>query len=53
MINAFLESKERIYYARKKEYEDIQTNTARMLTNIKSRQNRLRDKGVELINRKD
>jgi single-stranded-DNA-specific exonuclease len=50
MINAFLESKERIYYARKKEYEDIQTNTARMLTNIKSRQNRLRDKGVELIN---
>jgi single-stranded-DNA-specific exonuclease len=52
MLNAFLESKERIYYPRKKEYEDIQTNTARMLTNIKSRQNRLRDKGVELINQR-
>lgn len=49
MMNAFLESKERVYYSRKKEYEDIQTNTARMLTNIKSRQNRLRDKGAELI----
>ncbi|WP_299831680.1 DHH family phosphoesterase [uncultured Metabacillus sp.] len=50
MINAFLESDEKIYYKRKDIYEDIQTNTARLLANIRARQNRLRDKGVEAIN---
>lgn len=49
MINAFLESKELIYYKRNDEHEPIQKNTARLLTNIRSRQNRTRDKGVALI----
>lgn len=49
MMNAFLESKELIYNKRKDESEVIQVATARMLGNIKSRQARLRDKGVKLI----
>lgn len=49
MMNAFLESKELIYYKRKNEHEPIQVATARMLTNIKARQGRIRDKGVEAI----
>lgn len=49
MVNAFLESKELIYYKRKDEHEPIQVNTARLLTNIRNRQNRLRDKGVDAI----
>lgn len=49
MMNAFLESKELIYNKRKDESEEIQVATARMLGNIKSRQARLRDKGVKLI----
>lgn len=49
MMEAFLESKEQIYNSRKKQHEDIQTATARMLVNIKNRQNRARDKGVKLI----
>jgi single-stranded-DNA-specific exonuclease len=49
MVRAFLEDKELIYNSRKKQHEDIQTATARLLTNIKSRQGRLRDKGIELI----
>ncbi len=49
MMNAFLESKEQIYNKRKKESESIQIATARLLTNIKARQKKLRDTGVELI----
>lgn len=49
MMNAFLESKALIYNKRKDESEVIQVATARMLGNIKSRQARLRDKGVKLI----
>jgi single-stranded-DNA-specific exonuclease len=49
MIEAFLESKEQVYNTRKKQHEDIQIATARMLVNIKNRQNRARDKGVKLI----
>jgi single-stranded-DNA-specific exonuclease len=49
MMNAFLESKEQIFNSRKKEHESIQVATARMLTNIKARQGRIRDKGVEAI----
>lgn len=52
MMNAFLESDEKIYYKRNDEYEDIEVNTARMLTNIKARQGRMRDKGVALIEEK-
>ncbi|MGG3890231.1 DHH family phosphoesterase [Metabacillus fastidiosus] len=52
MMNAFLESDEKIYYKRNDVYEDIEVNTARMLTNIKSRQGRIRDKGVDLIEQK-
>lgn len=52
MMNAFLESDEKIYYKRNDEYEDIAVNTARMLTNVKNRQGRLRDKGVALIEEK-
>jgi single-stranded-DNA-specific exonuclease len=49
MLNAFLESKEQIFNSRKKEHESIQVATARMLTNIKARQGRIRDKGLEAI----
>lgn len=49
MMRAFLGSKEQIYNSRKKQHEDIQTATARLLGNIKARQNRLKDKGVQLI----
>lgn len=52
MMKAFLESDEKIYYKRNDEYEDIAVNTARMLTNVKNRQGRLRDKGVALIEEK-
>jgi single-stranded-DNA-specific exonuclease len=49
MMRALLESKEQIYYPRKKINEPIEVNTARLLKNIKARQGRLRDKGVEEI----
>jgi single-stranded-DNA-specific exonuclease len=49
MVNAFLESKEQIFNTRKKEHESIQVATARMLTNIKARQGRIRDKGLDAI----
>jgi single-stranded-DNA-specific exonuclease len=49
MMNAFLESKEQIYNNKKKESESIFTASARLLTNIKSRQARLRDKGAIAI----
>lgn len=49
MMNAFLESKEQIYNSKKKEHQSIQEDTARLLTNIKAKQGRIRDKGVALI----
>lgn len=54
MMNAFLESDEKIYYNYKKKdtWEDIEVNTARLLGNIKARQGRLRDKSLAQINEK-
>lgn len=49
MMRSLLETDEKIYYKRKNIYEPIEVNTARMLVNIKQRQNRMRDKGVVLI----
>jgi single-stranded-DNA-specific exonuclease len=49
MIRAFLESDEKIYYKRNDNYESIQVSTARLLGNIRARQNRTRDKGVAQI----
>jgi single-stranded-DNA-specific exonuclease len=49
MIRAFLESEEKIYYAKKDVDESIQVSTARLIGNIKNRQNRVRDKGVASI----
>lgn len=49
MMNAFLESKEQVYNPKKKESESIFVASARLLTNVKSRQGRLRDKGVVAI----
>ena len=49
MIRAFLESDEKIYYKRNDEYESIQVSTARMLANLRAKQNRVRDKGVASI----
>ncbi|MGD7046966.1 single-stranded-DNA-specific exonuclease RecJ [Rossellomorea marisflavi] len=49
MMRAFLESNELIHNTRKKQNEDIYTATARLLTNVKARQGRLRDKGVAAI----
>ncbi|AZV43584.1 hypothetical protein BAOM_2975 [Peribacillus asahii] len=52
MMNAFLESKELIYNTRKKESETIHVATARLLTNVKARQGRIRDKNVAAIEEK-
>lgn len=52
VMKSFLEYDEKIYYKRNDEYEPIEVNTARMLTNIKSRQGKIRDKGVTLIEEK-
>lgn len=49
VIRSLTLSNELIYNKRKNIEEDIHTATARMLTNIRNRQNKLRDKGVELI----
>lgn len=50
MFRAFLEVDEEIYYDKKKIYEPIEISTARMIGNIKNKQTRLRDKGMEAIN---
>jgi single-stranded-DNA-specific exonuclease len=49
MMNALLESKELIYYKRNDEHEPIAKSTARLLGNVKARQKRIVDKGVEAI----
>ena len=52
MMKSFLESNETVYYKKKDINESIQTATARRLYNLKNKQNRLRDKGVELIEKR-
>lgn len=49
MFKAFLEEKEVIFNTRKKESEPIAEAMARILTNLKAKQGRIRDKGVEAI----
>jgi single-stranded-DNA-specific exonuclease len=49
MMKSFLGSQELVYYKRKDVHQPIQVATARQLVNIRSRQNRQRDKGLELI----
>ncbi len=49
MMKAFLESKEHIYNTKKAESEPIATAMARIMSNVRARQNRLRDKGLALI----
>ncbi|MFO1442951.1 DHH family phosphoesterase [Bacillus sp. Bva_UNVM-123] len=49
MFRALLESDEEIYYKRKNINEPIEKNTARILGNLKAKQDRMRNKGVELI----
>lgn len=49
MMKAFLESKEHIYNSRKAEHEPIAIAMARIMGNVRARQNRLRDKGLALI----
>ena len=50
MFRAFLEAEEEVYYKRKEVYEPIEVNTARILGNLKAKQDRLRNKGIEEIN---
>lgn len=52
MMKSFLESNETVYYKKKDIDDPIQTATARRLYNLKNKQNRLRDKGVELIEKR-
>lgn len=49
VFKSLIESDEKIYYKKKDTWETIQVNTARQLANVRVRQNKLRDKGVELI----
>lgn len=49
VFKALLGSDEKIYYKRKDRYDPIQKYMARELVNIKSRQNRIRDKVVKKI----
>ncbi|PAD84934.1 single-stranded-DNA-specific exonuclease RecJ [Niallia circulans] len=49
MFRSFLEVEEEIYYKRKGVYEPIEVNTARTLGNLKAKQDRLRNKGIEEI----
>lgn len=53
MFNAFLDDgKTEVYYERGERYEALTKSTVRMMSNIRVRQNKLRDKGVELIEQK-
>jgi single-stranded-DNA-specific exonuclease len=49
MFRALLGSDEKIYYARNKVYEPIEENTARLLGNLKAKQDRIRNKALEEI----
>lgn len=48
-VKALLGSQEQVFNKKKNESESIQVATARMLGNVRARQNRQRDKGVKLI----
>jgi single-stranded-DNA-specific exonuclease len=52
MMKSFLESNETVFNQKKDINETIQAATARRLYNLKNKQNRLRDKGVELIEKR-
>jgi single-stranded-DNA-specific exonuclease len=52
MFRALLGSDEKIYYERKKTYESIEESTARLLGNLKAKQDRIRNKAVEEIENK-
>jgi single-stranded-DNA-specific exonuclease len=49
MMKALLESKEHIFNQKKAESEHIAVAMARIMGNVRARQNRLRDKGLKLI----
>lgn len=49
VFKCLTESDDMVYYKRRDTWESIHTNTARQLANVRARQNKLRDKGVELI----
>jgi single-stranded-DNA-specific exonuclease len=52
MFRAFLGSSEQIYYKKKSVDEPIEVNTARLLGNLKAKQDRIRNKAIEDINLK-
>jgi single-stranded-DNA-specific exonuclease len=52
MMKSFLESNETVFNQKKDINETIQAATARRLYNLKNKQNRLRDKGVKLIEKR-
>lgn len=49
LFKAFLEVDEQIYYKKKDVYEPIEINTARLLTNLKAKQGRMRNKSLLMI----
>jgi single-stranded-DNA-specific exonuclease len=52
MFRAFLGSTEKIHYKKKSVDESIEVNTARVLGNLKAKQDRLRNKAIEDIDEK-
>lgn len=50
VFKCLTESDEMVYYKKRDTWESIHVNTARQTANVRVRQNKLRDKGVELIN---
>ncbi|MDT0160438.1 DHH family phosphoesterase [Bacillus sp. AG4(2022)] len=49
LMEALLESEQKVYYKKKDIYESIQVATARNLSNLRNRQNTARDKGADKI----
>jgi single-stranded-DNA-specific exonuclease len=52
MFRALLGSTEQIFYKKKKVYEPIEVSTARLLGNLKAKQDRMRNKAIEAIDLK-
>jgi single-stranded-DNA-specific exonuclease RecJ len=52
MFRAFLGSNEKIHYKKKSVEESIEVNTARVLGNLKAKQDRIRNKAIEEIDLK-
>ncbi|PPB12934.1 DHH family phosphoesterase [Brevibacillus laterosporus] len=48
-FKSLIESEESVYYKRKDTWESIIDNTARQVNNVRNRQNRLRDSGINEI----